>query len=167
MAWCRPSDKPLSEPKMVSLLAYVCVTRHQWINLWSYYLNNWESLMTGQLIMCILDKSVFFGHASMFVLVTIHTYSSDEYNWPWCHDVVWSTVGIATDLYTCICLRGTCLTHSRSTIMQFQCHILSNDLAGVSEISINRMCYGILSYVWIYNGVYLWSVPRIHIWDNI
>ena len=104
-------------------------------------------------------QKCIFGHASMFVLVTIHVHtSSDEYNWPWCHDVVWSTIGIATDLYTCICLRGTCLTHSRSTIKQFQCHILlSNDLAGVSEISINRMCYGILSYMWIYNGVYLWS----------
>ena len=32
MAWCRPGDKPLSEPMMVSLLThiYICVTRPQW-----------------------------------------------------------------------------------------------------------------------------------------
>ena len=31
MAWCQPGDKPLSEPMMVSLLMYICVTRPQWV----------------------------------------------------------------------------------------------------------------------------------------
>ena len=31
MAWCRPGDKPLSEPMMVSLLTHICVTRPQWV----------------------------------------------------------------------------------------------------------------------------------------
>ena len=30
MAWRRPTDKPLSEPMMVSLLTHICVTRPQW-----------------------------------------------------------------------------------------------------------------------------------------
>ena len=29
MAWCRPGDKPLSEPMMVSLPTHICVTRPQ------------------------------------------------------------------------------------------------------------------------------------------
>ena len=29
MAWRRPGDKPLSEPMMVGLLMYICVTRPQ------------------------------------------------------------------------------------------------------------------------------------------
>ena len=33
MAWCRPGDKPLSEPMMVSLLTHICVTGPQWVNL--------------------------------------------------------------------------------------------------------------------------------------
>ena len=32
MAWCRPGDKPLSEPMMVSLLTHICITRPQWVN---------------------------------------------------------------------------------------------------------------------------------------
>ena len=32
MAWHRPSDKPLSEPMMVSLLTHICVTQPQWVN---------------------------------------------------------------------------------------------------------------------------------------
>ena len=32
MAWCRPGDKPLSEPKMVSLPMHICVTQPQWVN---------------------------------------------------------------------------------------------------------------------------------------
>ena len=31
MAWRRPGDKPLSEPMMVNLLMYICVTRPQWV----------------------------------------------------------------------------------------------------------------------------------------
>ena len=31
MAWCRPYDKPLSEPMMVILLTHICVTRPQWV----------------------------------------------------------------------------------------------------------------------------------------
>ena len=32
MAWCRPGDKPLSEPMMDSLPRHICVTLPQWIN---------------------------------------------------------------------------------------------------------------------------------------
>ena len=32
MAWRRPGDKPLSEPMIVNLLTYICVTRPQWVN---------------------------------------------------------------------------------------------------------------------------------------
>ena len=32
MAWCRPGDKALSEPMMVSLLTYICVSRPQRVN---------------------------------------------------------------------------------------------------------------------------------------
>ena len=32
MAWCRPSDKPLSEPLMVRSLTHICVTRPQRVN---------------------------------------------------------------------------------------------------------------------------------------
>ena len=31
MAWCRPGDKPLSEPMMISLPTHICVTRPQWV----------------------------------------------------------------------------------------------------------------------------------------
>ena len=33
MALCWPSDKPLSEPMMVSLLTHICATLSQWVNL--------------------------------------------------------------------------------------------------------------------------------------
>ena len=32
MAWCRPGDKPLSEPVVISLPTHICVTRPQWVN---------------------------------------------------------------------------------------------------------------------------------------
>ena len=32
MAWRRPGDKPLSEPRMESLLTHICVIRPQWVN---------------------------------------------------------------------------------------------------------------------------------------
>ena len=32
MAWCRPGDKPLSEPMLISLPTHICVTRPRWVN---------------------------------------------------------------------------------------------------------------------------------------
>ena len=31
MAWCRPGDKPLSEPMMVRLQMHICITRPKWV----------------------------------------------------------------------------------------------------------------------------------------
>ena len=32
MAWCRPGDKPLSEPMMTISLTHICVTQPWWVN---------------------------------------------------------------------------------------------------------------------------------------
>ena len=37
MAWRRSGDKPWSEPVMISLLTYICVTRPQWVNVGIYH----------------------------------------------------------------------------------------------------------------------------------
>ena len=42
MAWCRPGDKPLSEPIIVSLLTHICITRPQWVNI---YFQKWHCNM--------------------------------------------------------------------------------------------------------------------------
>ena len=43
MAWCRPGDKPLSEPMMVRLPTHICVSRPQWVNgsVMPYFYQNW------------------------------------------------------------------------------------------------------------------------------
>ena len=33
MAWCRPGDKPLTEPMVVKSLTHICVTRPQWVKM--------------------------------------------------------------------------------------------------------------------------------------
>ena len=38
MAWCRPGDKPLSEPTMVRLLTHICVNLPQWVKRTSFIL---------------------------------------------------------------------------------------------------------------------------------
>ena len=38
MASHQPGDKPLPEPMMVSLLAYICITRPQWLNACIFFL---------------------------------------------------------------------------------------------------------------------------------
>ena len=44
MVWCRPGDKPLSEPMRVSLPTQTCVTRPHWDKLLPYWL--WNPVMT-------------------------------------------------------------------------------------------------------------------------
>ena len=37
IAWHRPGDKPLSEPMVVNLTTYICVTRPQWVKIWAVF----------------------------------------------------------------------------------------------------------------------------------
>ena len=37
MAWRRSGDKPLSQPMMISLPTHICVTRPQWVNIYSLF----------------------------------------------------------------------------------------------------------------------------------
>ena len=46
MAWCRPGDKPLSEPMIVSLPTHICVTRPQWVKTHEIFYNRILGLMT-------------------------------------------------------------------------------------------------------------------------
>ena len=60
MAWGQPGDKPLSEPRMVSLLTHICVTLPQWVK--------------GRLV-DLLCPYFYFGAQIMF--------KPNEYIWKW------------------------------------------------------------------------------------
>ena len=60
MAWCRPGNKPLSEPMMESSLTHISVTRPQWVKQSVWYMFN--SLTLGR-CSCNL-KFVIFKHIS-------------------------------------------------------------------------------------------------------
>ena len=57
MAWRRPGDKPLSEPKMVRLPTHICVTQPQWVNCiihshsnkcsWKCFFAEWQPFCSG------------------------------------------------------------------------------------------------------------------------
>ena len=55
MAWCRPGDKPLSEPMMVSLLEHIWVIRPQWIKMMTNLLLHAERLSTNMITICNLN----------------------------------------------------------------------------------------------------------------
>ena len=68
MAWRRPGDKPLSEPKMVSLLTHICVTQPQWENhvRGISLINNWPTDCVTELLVDSTDerfinRNVFSG----------------------------------------------------------------------------------------------------------
>ena len=68
MAWRRLGDKPLPEPKMVSLLAHICVTRPQWVK--------WSKLW---------DLCVSFNHRKPLKQTLVKFESKCEDFSPWKH----------------------------------------------------------------------------------
>ena len=62
MAWCRPGDKPLSEPMMIRLLTHICVTRPQWVKSWFTHIlwKIWISFGTNKGEKSKLYKSEFW-----------------------------------------------------------------------------------------------------------
>ena len=54
MAWRRPGDKPLSEPRMECLLTHICVTRPQWVitmaNMTQNMMQQWQQILWHHLM---------------------------------------------------------------------------------------------------------------------
>ena len=63
MAWCRPGDKPLSEPIIIISLMHICVARPQWVNMlqWSAQYNRmWYIYFCGR-------ESRFFNYLKFLI----------------------------------------------------------------------------------------------------
>ena len=69
MAWCRPGDKPLSEPMMVSLLAHICVTRPQWVKD-----QRWITLHFAHIVQFSLSENIFSLSSNDILTVAIEIY---------------------------------------------------------------------------------------------
>ena len=76
MAWCRPGDKPLSEPKVGHLLTHICVTRPQWVKstLWA-----WLSIYTVGYIYDMVHYNVV-QHITWWWQVLIQTVDISPYD---------------------------------------------------------------------------------------
>ena len=99
MAWCWPGNRPLPDPIMLSSLAYICVTRPQWV----YYI--WDSLVLvlpfffATCVISVLRQDVrwkwHYFHLNLKTVCHVKCYSSDwEFDWyPVSADVLWMTRG--------------------------------------------------------------------------
>ena len=66
MAWCRPGDKPLSEPMMVRLPMHICVTRPQWVKMQCFYLEFHYDFNP--------PKSTFFLATINLIVISVNQY---------------------------------------------------------------------------------------------
>ena len=71
MAWCRPGDKPLSEPTMLNLLMPICVIRPQWINsLWpsdAIWQHISESTLAQVMACCLMAPSHYLNQCWLII----------------------------------------------------------------------------------------------------
>ena len=80
MAWCRPGDKPLSEPMMVSLPTHICVTRPQWVKTLHHPFLHWAIDMLNtknplQSLKCELAEACSESNLLHFIIrQAINTY---------------------------------------------------------------------------------------------
>ena len=76
MAWCLNSTKPSSEPMMLSLLTYICVTWPQWVNGLSpvshHYLNH-NCIFRNKLMRNLNRNTKYFIEGNTFENVVCNT----------------------------------------------------------------------------------------------
>ena len=106
MAWCRPGDKTLSEPMMVSLLRHICVTRPQ---------------ECSSLNMLIHDIMITAAHAVCTYYYT-HHFNEVERGVYWFH-VVRPSVRLSIRLWTKSC--PLCIFHNNSRIHFIFAHLIN------------------------------------------
>ena len=77
MAWCRPGDKPLSEPMMVRLPKHICGTLPQWVNrhnLNKVFQTICYSIGSGN---CLVPKLEYFWLKTLF-FTKLKIYQNDS-----------------------------------------------------------------------------------------
>ena len=72
MAWCRPGDKPLSEPMMVYLPTHICISRPQWVKKWKHFVQFYVSIKIHGIYKF---KGMFF--LSYFIISDIDLYNDN------------------------------------------------------------------------------------------
>ena len=68
MAWRWPGDKPLSEPRMESLLIHICFTQPQWVKIKHYHK-----------IYIFTDVEVFWSTLCVMLFILLYAWSSSAY----------------------------------------------------------------------------------------
>ena len=56
MAWCRPSDKPLSEAMVVRLPTHICVARPQWVKIYIFVHINYQAIFARSSYLNVMDN---------------------------------------------------------------------------------------------------------------
>ena len=80
MACCRPGDKPLSEPMVVSLLTHRCVTWPQWVKVfyrWPCFQCGWIATQAGDVWMWMNDIFILLQTINHVKIKTVRL--SDTY----------------------------------------------------------------------------------------
>ena len=88
MAWCRPGDKPLSEPMMLSSLICICVTRPQRVNI-CFSMEWWVNMFISWHMMMWIWVNTGSGNGLLpnstkplpELLLTYHQRCSLAFNW--------------------------------------------------------------------------------------
>ena len=98
MAWCRPGDKPLSEPLMVSLPTHICVTRPQWFNvlfpLYLCFICQFSLAMPHNMRHCLAH----WRCNSIFICAIFKHIIKIDISWIFCEiDAFWMTQFIIDD----------------------------------------------------------------------
>ena len=101
MAWCRPGNKPLSEPVMVRLLTHICITRPQWVNIKTIIPDMEISIIKIRRLEMALRQSYLYNgnhHAGKMSFLYCDSPQNDIINqFPVCisvHFELWSMYGV-------------------------------------------------------------------------
>ena len=84
MAWRRPGDKSLSEPRLVSLLTHICITRPQWVKrdhaIAATGRDNGLSLCRCQIMMMMTMMMMIMVMMMMFMMMIIVSVITSSYH---------------------------------------------------------------------------------------
>ena len=115
MAWRRPGDGPLSEPRMFYLLTHICGTRPQWVK-WLLHIFLW---MNDDLMSKIWD---FSEHTSVEPSPGLILWKHRHWFWV----VAWCLVGNRPIPELVLTVMLHAIVRHLATINQVTCHILAD-----------------------------------------
>ena len=144
MAWCRPGDKPLSEPIIVSLLTHICVIQPQWVKCRSFHQIYviLSSVFPVSLPSYECQKVLFDDKLTLVEVMTWYQQATSHYL------ITWWPMSMSPSGISLSHNEMMCCVRPLNWVTPYVLHMKMNSMTVIDIVEINILIFWCICWYW-------------------